>query len=61
MTGDTTGIEILGIRECTRCGDTGDQDEEFGVEGVARIGGNLCIDCVRGISEKTDKERENDE
>lgn len=36
-------IETLGIRECTRCGDTGDEDEEFGVE---RIQGNLCIDCV---------------
>lgn len=37
---------VLGIRECSQCGKTGDDDEEYGVRGIARIGGNLCVECA---------------
>lgn len=47
-------VELLGIRECTRCGDTGDPDEEYGVRGIARIRGNLCVECVREIAANTE-------
>ncbi|MCU4926906.1 hypothetical protein OB905_13105 [Halobacteria archaeon AArc-dxtr1] len=42
-------IKVVGIRECARCGKVGDDSEEFGVEGVARIAGNLCVECVREL------------
>ncbi len=40
------GEQILGIKKCARCGDTGEPGEEYSVRGVARMGGNLCIDCA---------------
>lgn len=43
----TENIETLGIRVCTECGDTGDPNEKYGVEGIARIGGNICVECAR--------------
>lgn len=43
------GFDVVKIRKCTRCGETGDPAEEYDVRGIARIGGNLCVDCVRDI------------
>lgn len=45
-------VEILRIKECTRCG-KGDQNEEYSVKGIARIGGNLCTDCLLEMGDKT--------
>jgi len=45
----TERFEVLGIKECRRCGATGDDGEEYGVRGIARIGGNLCVECVREL------------
>ncbi len=46
--------EVLGIEQCTRCGKTGPEDEEYGVRGIARIGGNLCVECVRELDPDVD-------
>lgn len=51
-------IETLGIRECDECGETGDPDEEYGVEGVARIGGNWCLDCLVELAAKQQENKE---
>jgi hypothetical protein len=48
------GLEVLGIRECTRCGKTGEPEEEYGVRGIARIGGNICVECVREVTESAE-------
>lgn len=45
-------VETLGIKECAECGAT-NPDEEYGVLGVARIGGNLCVECVLNRSVDT--------
>lgn len=42
-------FDVLAIKECARCGKTGDDGEEYGVDGIARIGGNLCLECVREL------------
>lgn len=42
-------VHVLGIEKCTRCGKTGDDGEKYGVRGVARIQGNLCVECVEEI------------
>lgn len=48
--------EVLGIKECTRCGKTGNpEDGEYGVDGVARIQGNICVECVREIDADTEQ------
>lgn len=44
-------LEFLGIKECTRCGAAGDDGEEYGVRGIARIGGNICVDCIMELSD----------
>lgn len=46
---------ILGIKECARCGKTGADGEKYGVRGVARIGGNLCVECVRELHTTTEQ------
>jgi len=33
------------IEMCTVCGKT-DSDEKYGVRGIARIGGNICVECA---------------
>jgi hypothetical protein len=43
------GRTVLGISECTRCDDRGDDPDAYDVRGVARIGGNLCVDCVKAL------------
>lgn len=52
----TERFEILGIKECIRCGKTGDDGEKYGVRGIARIGGNLCVQCVREICTESSQE-----
>jgi len=50
------GEAVVGIRFCTECGDMGNPNEEFGVRGVARIGGNLCVECWRETIADTERE-----
>lgn len=47
---DTEIWHTVGIRECTICG-RNDPNEEFGVEGLARIQGNICVECAHDISD----------
>ena len=42
-------VEVLGIEKCARCGKTGDDGERYSVRGVARIGGNLCVECFEEL------------
>jgi hypothetical protein len=52
-------LHVVGIKKCHRCGDTGD-DRQYGLRGIARIGGNICVKCVREI-EKSDTSTEADD
>jgi hypothetical protein len=49
----TERYEVVAIRECTRCGKTGDDSEEYGVQGVPQISGNLCAECARELDAGT--------
>lgn len=50
--GDTLhGYKVVGIKECSRCGETGYSNKTYGVRGIARIAGNLCVDCVEELTD----------
>jgi len=44
-------LHTVGIRKCERCGDTGEPGEDYGLQGIARIGGNWCLDCAIEIAD----------